>query len=325
MFVPNSCEDAIIVFRLTAQENSGIRRITIKDRRSKITILSKTFGRRGNLARLVASIRGMYPRIPVLLADDGIPSNVTLLSNWDLVSFYQLPFDVGLSAARNFLLQHVKTPFVFVCDDDFLFDPIGTDLSLMLDVQRSGFDIVGVRSPVDEDLWGFAFAGNITVENGSLVIGSRAERRIANFLCGCKPVDIVQNIFLARSDILRKIRWDDVLKLGEHEDFFLRAKRAGTHLPSPNCHLTLAGVRVASCSSVWITHAKTKVEAVEAMKQHNRRRAITFMKIALRKHRLTRLISFGEEVVRRDDEYNFGSSLCAFGSPRFFFYAACPY
>ncbi len=42
---------------------------------------------------------------------------------------------------------------------------------------------------------------------------------------GCQVVDIVPNLFLARTSSLLKVRWDGRLKLGEHEEFFLRVKK----------------------------------------------------------------------------------------------------
>jgi glycosyltransferase involved in cell wall biosynthesis len=42
----------------------------------------------------------------------------------------------------------------------------------------------------------------------------------------CWEVDMVNNFFIARTAALRRVRWDDRLVVGEHEDFFLRAKDA---------------------------------------------------------------------------------------------------
>ena len=46
--------------------------------------------------------------------------------------------------------------------------------------------------------------------------------------------DLVLNFFACRTDSVRKVKWTDELKLGEHLDFFLRARDAGlkiTYLP----------------------------------------------------------------------------------------------
>jgi hypothetical protein len=48
-----------------------------------------------------------------LLPDVSLPRNAQL---------FTLPFDCGLSFARNFITQQVKTPFVLFIDDDFTVD-----------------------------------------------------------------------------------------------------------------------------------------------------------------------------------------------------------
>jgi hypothetical protein len=40
-----------------------------------------------------------------------------------------------------------------------------------------------------------------------------------------KKVDICRNVFLAKTDVLIKNRWDEELKLAEHEKFFLDLKQ----------------------------------------------------------------------------------------------------
>ena len=42
----------------------------------------------------------------------------------------------------------------------------------------------------------------------------------------CLTCDLVTNFFVAETSVLRAVRWTDSLKLGEHEDFFLRLKEA---------------------------------------------------------------------------------------------------
>ena len=44
----------------------------------------------------------------------------------------------------------------------------------------------------------------------------------------CPRVDLVPNVLLARkTSLLGSHQWDEQLKVGEHEDFFLRAKQSG--------------------------------------------------------------------------------------------------
>ena len=41
------------------------------------------------------------------------------------------------------------------------------------------------------------------------------------------PMQLVLNFFAARTEVLKAIKWDDALKVCEHEDFFWRARAAG--------------------------------------------------------------------------------------------------
>jgi hypothetical protein len=43
----------------------------------------------------------------------------------------------------------------------------------------------------------------------------------------CFRADMVDNFFIARTDAVRSVLWDERLLVGEHEDFFLRARAAG--------------------------------------------------------------------------------------------------
>ena len=84
----------------------------------KITIIIKTFQRQHLLRQLIESIRNKYPKILIKVADDGhAPSAL----NIDNVDYYILPYDIGLSAGRNFLLNKVKTKYFVLLDDDHVF------------------------------------------------------------------------------------------------------------------------------------------------------------------------------------------------------------
>jgi len=58
---------------------------------------------------------------------------------------------------------------------------------------------------------------------GHLVVDGDTLRYVA----GDGWVDIALNFFIGETDKVRAVGWDDDLKLAEHTDFFLRAKRAG--------------------------------------------------------------------------------------------------
>lgn len=103
--------------------------LRVRDLRRLVTVVSKTFGRRAALDRLVESVKGIYPGLPVLLADDGIRNGPSSPAPGN-VSVLDLAFDTGLSKARNILVRRVATPYFFITDDDFVFDFLGTNLEV---------------------------------------------------------------------------------------------------------------------------------------------------------------------------------------------------
>src|SRR5690349_8798423 len=82
----------------------------------RLTIVIKTFERPRTIERLVDSIRRMYPSVPTVVVDDSrapreLPGVETIV----------LPFDQGVSIGRQTGLDRVRTPYVMMLDDDFVF------------------------------------------------------------------------------------------------------------------------------------------------------------------------------------------------------------
>jgi GT2 family glycosyltransferase len=218
-----------------------------------VTILVKTFERPRCLLRLLHSLRRLEIRSPILIADDSAEPYVSAaVSNFpDLaVKGFELPFDSGLSRGRNYLLEKTESPFFLLCDDDFIFDQ-RTSIDTMARLLRMhDLDLVGgecfdliplnVRDAwvhFKRWRWGFfpalldrhggrrrRFAGTFQAdERGGWIMKPMS---VDGELVRC---DYVLNFFLARTEVIQKKLggWTDSLKVGEHEDFFLRAKLAG--------------------------------------------------------------------------------------------------
>ncbi len=85
---------------------------------AKVTFIIKTHDRPQCLRKLLDSLRLYYPTTHVLVADDG---ELSLRTRQHASShIVELPYDVGLSAARNAMLERVKTPYFVTLDDDFV-------------------------------------------------------------------------------------------------------------------------------------------------------------------------------------------------------------
>ena len=110
----------------------------------KITIIIKTFERPDYLDRLIKSIKTYYPTIPIIVADDSEDPKIRTD-----VRYYALPFDVGVSAGRNFLVKKVKTKYFITVDDDLIFDSETKLENFLRIIENNDIDLLGGTLTVD--------------------------------------------------------------------------------------------------------------------------------------------------------------------------------
>lgn len=184
-----------------------------------LTICVKTFMRPHSLDKCLFSIRAKYPDVKILVANDAIEP----IKNEKATIVFNLPFDVGLSAGRNFLLEKVATPYVMFIDDDTIFTQ-ESNLQDMLEILKSNnIDLVAGK------IRGNDFYGTLEIEDGVLYRNCKSYRSIEQ---GFKIYDYVLNLFIAKTDKVKQIKWNEDLKIVEHMDFFWRAK---DHIKSTVC------------------------------------------------------------------------------------------
>jgi len=213
-------------------------------------ILIKSFLRMGCLKRLLDSIIKHYPSIVVRIADDSVPEKhiayppkqqsvlervlrerkeiVEFVSQYPNLHFYSLPFDSGLSAGRNFLVDKVETPYFVIMDDDFVVTK-RTDLNKLHQVIESDKDIVLVGGRV-------ADKGTSSRRRRPGKLVKRPDGNYVKVLLGvnCPRIDVagvkcilcryVPNFFMASAKLIRKheLKWEEELKIGnEHAIFFI--------------------------------------------------------------------------------------------------------
>lgn len=180
-----------------------------------VTLVLKTFERPAVLRRMLRSVRQVYAG-PVLVADD---SRVPFETDDPNVRVLRLPFDSGIGAGRNALLDAVETEYVFLADDDMHLLP-DFDLTRPLAyLQRNAdVDLVGGRV-IHLPLWRtadystarlFAYRGAPRVREGVVLDGLPVSYKVPNF-------------YVARTDRVRAVRYDDKLKRQDHNDFFTAA------------------------------------------------------------------------------------------------------
>lgn len=304
--------------RTTSSIQRETVKIPVYDVSSLVTIIVKTVGRIDKVIQLSESVRKFYSSIFILVADDdeNIYRDEGMSREF---YYLPLPNDVGLSAGRNRMIDRVDTDYFLTLDDDFTLDStsrIGslihaletypktnrrgvgggarnfsssvsssssshhhassTDVTISSLFSEERFDIAGGKNPVDEGKFGLDFCGIMKLKGKTLHL----EPGIYGTHADCNHVDFVPNIFLGRTSTFKqKIQWDELLKLGEHEDFFLRAKELG--------------VKTLTCPSVTFLHDQVDHWLKRDKYEVKRSRVYDFWRLSLRKHGLEKLSSFG--------------------------------
>jgi glycosyltransferase involved in cell wall biosynthesis len=189
---------------------------------SDLTVIIKTFNRPNELKRLVTSIKRFYPELKIIIADDGNQN-----SNISDVSYFRLPFNSGVSYGRNFALSKVTTPFFLSLDDDFIFYA-NTKIEESFDVIRnnSEIDLIGGKV-VNLPFFRVSSAGGIIYNQTS---DDNIERKISSF----QVVKKVPQFFIARTEKIKAIGWDEDIKRLDHGVFFSRLNGKVTSVFNPN-------------------------------------------------------------------------------------------
>ena len=252
-----------------------VKSVALLDIAALVTVITKTMDRMEKVFHLVRSVHQFYPEIKILVADDGEGAQTQTSGEKRGFAYHVLPYDTGLSGGRNFLVERVPTEYFVTVDDDFTFDEDSRLEDLLWQAETGRCDLVAGKNPHDEKKYGFEFMGliNVTGEDMRLEAGSYSS------WAGCDRVDIVPNLFIAKTSLIRNtLVWDSRLKIGEHEDFFLRAKQLG--------------VRVCSCKAASFMHHPANWAQRKTTYDKMRNRIHLFWKISLEKHHLKRLYSF---------------------------------
>ena len=181
---------------------------------SDITIVIKTFERPYAVKRLVRSIQRRYPRANILVVNDS--KNPGKLDGAENLI---MPYDTGISAGRNAALDRIKTRYLLTLDNDFVFSrrqKLGYLISQM--EEHDNIDILGGRY-IDLPFCIIHDFQNIPVPSSV-----EPKTPLNRMLGENRVVDKVQNYFIARTESVRRVRWNNDLKVLEHTEFFARAR-----------------------------------------------------------------------------------------------------
>lgn len=189
---------------------------------SNVTFIYKSFERQKMAKRLYKCIQRYYPGAKVIIADD---SSVPLELDGESLEIIHLEFNSGISAGLNKALAGVETPFVMRMDDDELLTPfskIGQELEFLLnhdEVDLVGFGVMSTpKCEHPRKSSETYYAQDMRLAPLALKIPHMTRLDSSHIVLGK-----VANIFLARTDKIKAIGWDDNIRMIDHNEFFMRA------------------------------------------------------------------------------------------------------
>jgi len=275
------------------------------DKLTDVSILIKTLERPEQLINQLYSIKKYKFNGPIIIADDSkIPYKEKILSIFpDLnITYINLPFDTGTAEGRNKMLELTHTTLFVLCDDDFIFEP-RTRIPVMrklllennLDILGGVFRQYNLKSRKDKlkfnfSKWLLKFnillpATNIFEYHASFDLeGSVCRMKKAPYEPPFTLCDMTHNFFIAKTDKVKSFGgWNPILKGGEHQNFFIRAK--------------LNDLKVATTRQCGVIHDKWSLTPV--LFKELRDRSPKYKKLALLEFNIEHMENY-KEVMKED-------------------------
>lgn len=187
-----------------------------------IDFLITTFDRYDLLERLLHSIFSYYPNAKVTIADQSKEINTEFYNDYVLFNLkvIPMPYDCGLSMARNCLVEKTKRQYKLILEDDFLFNEdtkVEKLLELMDVADIAGGGVYSHGSRLKFEHYFEKKSGVIyQVPDGDKY---KEYKGIKYKKTGC-----VMNFALFNKVVFERTKWHNDLKLREHQHFFFRVK-----------------------------------------------------------------------------------------------------
>lgn len=197
-----------------------------------IDFLITHFERKEGLEKLLFSIAKYYPQANIHIADQSKKFIVDYyIKLWDRLfaagiknkpHAYNIPFDCGLSYARNYLVNITKSKYCLILEDDFVFTE-KTRIDRMAEVLEANPEIGVIGGAVVE--YGYELPFEHYFEQDGAVLRHRKapDEWFDMGGWGYKLTGCVPNFAMMRRELFEGISWDEELKIeGEHTDFYLQ-------------------------------------------------------------------------------------------------------
>ena len=271
------------------------------DKLEDVSILIKTLERPQQLINQLYSIQKYKFKGPIIIADDSrkpYKQEIVKLFPYLNITYLELPFDAGTAEGRNKMLEVTTTSLFVLCDDDFIFEP-RTRIPLMrkillennLDILGGVFRQYNLKSRKQKlkfniSNWLFKQFNILLPSTG--IFEYHAGFDLESDACIMKKIpyqdpftlcDMTHNFFIARTEKVKAFGgWNPILKGGEHQNFFIRAK--------------LNGLKVATTRQCGVVHDRWS-PAPKLFKEL-RVRGAAYQKLALEEFGIKRMLNFKE-------------------------------
>ena len=265
---------------------NGHKDIMINEEIKKVDFLIKTFERPECLEKLLFSIAKFYPDARTYIADDSkrfdkqkylhLYAKLLEVGLKNKPVAFNLGYDVGLSRARNFLVENTYGAYKLLLDDDFIFTK-DTDVIKFVETLDNNPDIGVVGGALRQEGKIRHYEGFLEHSGGTLRYKALKANEPLNYC------DIIFNFALFRKEVFEIIKWDDDIKIqGEHTDFFLRLKELQTWI-------------VAYLPEVVVDHEQIFNEDYKIMRARTQ-----FLHKLFTKHSLDTLINFNGVILKKE-------------------------
>ncbi len=179
----------------------------------------------------VKSLRENYPDIQILVGDNGeFNQELKDFINEHGGRYFVLPYDSGVSYARNRLMELMTTEYVLVGDDDFFYDKNARadDMEKFM-LGHPEYVLIGGRISNKGVVANYQGVINILPDHLHYIpLDPEALEYDEDSGLNYQTADIVFNYFVARISEIKDVKWDENIKVAfEHSDWFLSLKKAG--------------------------------------------------------------------------------------------------
>jgi len=197
---------------------------------SKMAICTTTFLRNLLAFDTIQSIQSQLSENCILLVADQNKDNnrINQNPNWHYTTVYNLEYDIGLSAGRNYLVNKasdLNCDYCIISADSIKFTN-KYDFRPMIDFLESNPKYAKIGFNL-ENRQNFTYDLEISPKHNKFIVIKPRQAMISGKLGDYQPCDLCCNFCLVKTAILKEIPWDNELGLCEHEDHSYRLKQAG--------------------------------------------------------------------------------------------------